>query len=1086
MFGLIVSIFIIYIINLLQQSGGGTIAALAEAYDHSPIQNPTVLICHAGGESTRCPTQIALGKAWTSLPILYRHNPDRYGAIYSTKVSNPTSLLIDRLGMLFRDVPRGSVVVAASDVLLQFDSNGDEGITIDFSDIDEQNLHNSKVIGLAVPAPFATAKNHGVFVVDSKHDNHDKICEIHPTYDVLQKPSVEEMEEKIHSGCAFRQSKDAWIDTGVIAFLPEAADILVKLSMSTLKACTRKGLRKMHKDSQDTNEKEVSLKAFAKNAAPKVCLYSDILHSLRTTAKKTKLCYGNELMIALHKAFSEVNLYTCTISSGKFIHLGTTRELMDFLLNIHGEVKELTGRAKSSLSCFSGEYVAYMSVAINTRIHGNNSNNNEFGPNSIAEHCLIDEGLNSSLAFEIQDNCLVSGLRPNIKSSLRVPSSICLQLLALKAESTYAIPSKKSFICMCFGVQDDIKASPPTTLYGVEFNELLQSCGLNDSDLWDQDVEKKMIWNAKIMPILSEDDEMKLDFSFLEWIEFLKNYSSVGNLQSFRWWKESVRISISQIRQHIDPSAEILHRKAIMCDRSQFDHLKNQLRPITERKNEPCDFGCVIDFVSDASFRHSHIRDPFQHFVVRRILHELNLILRRSEQECKFDISGRCLMTMALLLSDIIKCHPDYCEIDSDISLGQVEGYLSKSRKGTSIENIISIKDAKVGPYNLECGNILKCCTFLEKAATIMMGRCVCGNGISPKNLLPIASPVSIGTSVVASAPARIDLSGGWSDTPPISYEHGGAVACIAVTVDEQRPLRAKCKFVSEWDGILLRTESRNLSNNELVTSSDVKIHHLKDLQGYNDPRAECSLLKCALILLGLVTTSEITADPTQSIQPYLHKFCQNSGLEVVSVSLLPTGSGMGGSSILGGCVLAAISRCKGVVLDNDNIVNAVLMLEQMMTTGGGWQDQIGGLFGGLKLGSSDVDTVLQTKVHSIDIPVPVHEQLDSRLALVFTGKPRLAKDILQNVLRRWARRSNGIVNTVEQLVRGAHDSVECLMRGDIDRLGTCISSYWEQKKIMAGPESGVEPDFVLRLLTLLRSKSCIVGGTLCGAGGKS
>ncbi len=30
---------------------------------------------------------------------------------------------------------------------------------------------------------------------------------------------------------------------------------------------------------------------------------------------------------------------------------------------------------------------------------------------------------------------------------------------------------------------------------------------------------------------------------------------------------------------------------------------------------------------------------------------------------------------------------------------------------------------------------------------------------------------------VVASAPVRIDLAGGWSDTPPICYEIGGAVS---------------------------------------------------------------------------------------------------------------------------------------------------------------------------------------------------------------------------------------------------------------------------------------------------------------------
>lgn len=37
---------------------------------------------------------------------------------------------------------------------------------------------------------------------------------------------------------------------------------------------------------------------------------------------------------------------------------------------------------------------------------------------------------------------------------------------------------------------------------------------------------------------------------------------------------------------------------------------------------------------------------------------------------------------------------------------------------------------------------------------------------------------------VTAECPARVDVAGGWSDTPPITYEHGGAVVDIAITVD--------------------------------------------------------------------------------------------------------------------------------------------------------------------------------------------------------------------------------------------------------------------------------------------------------------
>lgn len=41
-----------------------------------------------------------------------------------------------------------------------------------------------------------------------------------------------------------------------------------------------------------------------------------------------------------------------------------------------------------------------------------------------------------------------------------------------------------------------------------------------------------------------------------------------------------------------------------------------------------------------------------------------------------------------------------------------------------------------------------------------------------------------LGKWLTAECPARIDVSGGWSDTPPITYEHGGAVTMVALLVN--------------------------------------------------------------------------------------------------------------------------------------------------------------------------------------------------------------------------------------------------------------------------------------------------------------
>ena len=51
--------------------------------------------------------------------------------------------------------------------------------------------------------------------------------------------------------------------------------------------------------------------------------------------------------------------------------------------------------------------------------------------------------------------------------------------------------------------------------------------------------------------------------------------------------------------------------------------------------------------------------------------------------------------------------------------------------------------------------------------------------GVEKKNPPVPVDSVPKGRVIVASAPVRVDLAGGWSDTPPICYETEGAVSLI-------------------------------------------------------------------------------------------------------------------------------------------------------------------------------------------------------------------------------------------------------------------------------------------------------------------
>ena len=67
-----------------------------------------------------------------------------------------------------------------------------------------------------------------------------------------------------------------------------------------------------------------------------------------------------------------------------------------------------------------------------------------------------------------------------------------------------------------------------------------------------------------------------------------------------------------------------------------------------------------------------------------------------------------------------------------------------------------------------------------------------------------------------------------------------------------------------------------------------------------------------------------------------------------------------------------------------------------MLTTGGGWQDNVGGINPGVKEGSSARGLPLQVHSTPIQMPDGFLQKLEKHLVLVFTGKTRLARNMLQ------------------------------------------------------------------------------------------
>lgn len=317
--------------------------------------------------------------------------------------------------------------------------------------------------------------------------------------------------------------------------------------------------------------------------------------------------------------------------------------------------------------------------------------------------------------------------------------------------------------------------------------------------------------------------------------------------------------------------------------------------------------------------------------------------------------------------------------------------------------------------------------------------------------------------------PARLDLSGGWSDTPPIAFEHGGLVVNVAIKVDGKRPIGARVRRVPEPRLLLVSSSGEPACS----ISTETLCEDLTDLEDYYQPHAPGALLKAVCVCSELVCVSSPVSLKEQLLQHW------GGGLEIHSWSSLPHGSGLGTSSILAGAALAAVYRCTGRSYDTNSLIHDVLYLEQILTTGGGWQDQVGGLFGGVKLARSAAQLPLRVEVEQLSLTQDFLSVLQQHLLLVYTGKTRLARNLLQDVVRSWYARLPSIVQNAEQLVTNAEECAEACRDGSLLRLGECMNTYWQQKKLMA---PGCEPAAVRSMMNALQPLS--LGQSLAGAGG--
>lgn len=314
-------------------------------------------------------------------------------------------------------------------------------------------------------------------------------------------------------------------------------------------------------------------------------------------------------------------------------------------------------------------------------------------------------------------------------------------------------------------------------------------------------------------------------------------------------------------------------------------------------------------------------------------------------------------------------------------------------------------------------------------------------------------------------SPVRIDLAGGWTDTPPYCLNEGGRVINMAVELNGQPPIQVYIKPCTEFH-IILR--SIDLGAMEIIKSYE-------ELNDFTKVGSPFSIPKAALVLTGFSQNFSEVLYP--SLEQQLASI--GGGLEITLLSAIPAGSGLGTSSVLAATVLGALSDFCGMNWDKNELCHRTLVLEQLLTTGGGWQDQFGGILQGVKCIETSKGFEQNPTVKWLPDMLFSEPEYKSCHLLYYTGITRTAKNILAEIVKGMFLNDHKHLHILADMKEHAIAMFDAIQKGNFSDMGQLVRKTWEQNKAL---DCGTNPEAVESIIRQINDFS--LGYKLPGAGG--
>lgn len=310
--------------------------------------------------------------------------------------------------------------------------------------------------------------------------------------------------------------------------------------------------------------------------------------------------------------------------------------------------------------------------------------------------------------------------------------------------------------------------------------------------------------------------------------------------------------------------------------------------------------------------------------------------------------------------------------------------------------------------------------------------------------------------------PLRVNWGGGWSDTPPYCNEKGGTVLNASILLNGERPVTVSLKRLDE--------------KKIIFDSRDMDVHgefsDIQSLQAVGDPFDPFVLQKSALLVCGVIPAKGGDLDTVLTR-------LGGGILMNTEVTGVPKGSGLGTSSILAAACVKALLMFLGIELEEEKLYSRVLEMEQIMSTGGGWQDQVGGVTDGIKYITSRPGLTQEITVTHLKLDAATKQELNDRFALIYTGQRRLARNLLRDVIGRYIGNEPDTVYALNEIQRIAAIMRFELERGHVDDFARLLSDHWNLSKMI---DSGSSNTLIEQIFDSV--DDLLEGKMVCGAGG--